>query len=1453
MEYQDLLYFLQHVGTDPSRLIFEDELTGIYNRRFLLNYFRYKIPWDSLESHPVSLLMMDLDHFKQVNDNYGHEAGDQVLIWVASLIKEVSGDEGLAIRYAGDEFIILMPQADKEEALQVAEQLIQRLHDEPVRLPEIDDQLPITMSIGVASAPGDAQTGKALIQKADTALYYAKKTGRDRLANAGQIALEDVFAKTALHQLDRATIAGRKAQLFSVAEALKKFSKRQSQFLIIEGASGMGKSEFLQTIRRNLAQTKICQITAHGTPQEGFRPYYLTSNILIEILNQRPDKGAGILDDLTPLEVNYLSHVLPHLGGPEEVSDQEDDKTQREQIFTTLVHFIPKALNSRPLILLLDDLHLSDEATLLLLRQLLLRGDIPLFICGTATDIRPGRVQVTPAPLERFFTAYQKELNIRRVALTPLTAKEIGSHFQGIFPQVKLPENFEEDLAQLTHGNPLFISEIQRKLVMDGKITLTGQQWVIEALEEGYLPRSLEEIVSQKIAALDEESRQLLDQASTIGENVSLSVLTGSSENRETAVLEFVDQAVAQGLISTDYQMNDDTIRFLSKRVLEITYGAINDDRKQELHERIGDYQETLYEQRLLPSAATLAYHFQLSANQEKARLYQESQQAHSNKIFNGEEARYYTGEKLEDTVPEDSPLDPASLPHLPGVIRALLTTVRNIKLYPPGSKAIVSSTGQLKETIDNILARNDRLTITIVGNTLAVNAEEIDVSEFKAVAETYIKFMNRLELKSIAFSQGLGEHELRAMVEALGRISKKMIDPRFWKRFSAEQRLLHIELRQVRYTTVAEPDEAAEDLEVAQETGRAAPVHDSARVLAADHGLDEQDINQIPQVLRCLLTATSNMKLYPPESTAISQGFEQLYQALRAVFARRPALTLARVGESLLVNGQKIDTADFKTMADGFLRFLESVRLRSVSFLKDTSVRELAIFIGAIGQNPPDALDSMFWRRFAREQQLAGILFDQRLYGILEEQVGAGTGQLESVEESVPDKDFQPEPFTPHPDGDLKSVIVSEPKEAVPLSEPVPLEVDAIGLTETSLESMATQLSDLLLKGDEKQSRQIITHLFRDFADQPSLLRTKVINVCDSLLEDPVFGSQPAIVELLTDPLLVILPEEEDPGLLREISALLSRTAANLIQFGDYQRAGRILTHLRKRQKQLQESSDEPALSSETLLIGELEPRTQMVLLEDLRSQEPTRLQKVAQLLSSLGPVAMPLLIEVVKREDNLRVRQIASHLLKESGPEAAKLLKRELVLEGSPRERVRILEVIDVVTQDLKTELADALGDENLRVRRAAFRLTERLNDARVTSLLLDYANHEDVKMAVVAIKSLGKLKPKGAVDVLVSVLESSKEPERLIACCRALGQIADPAAIEPLAKMVDLGRFLSLRKKRSSLVRATAASALAQIPDPQVAQVLAPYVEDRDPRIRQVAQARASKSTPSSPAED
>lgn len=119
MKYDELLNFLQHAGKDPSRLIFEDELTGIFNRRFLLNYFQYKIPWDALKDHPVSLIMMDLDFFKKINDTYGHPAGDQAPLYIATLLKEAAGEGALPIRYAGDEFMILLPDSENRTALQM--------------------------------------------------------------------------------------------------------------------------------------------------------------------------------------------------------------------------------------------------------------------------------------------------------------------------------------------------------------------------------------------------------------------------------------------------------------------------------------------------------------------------------------------------------------------------------------------------------------------------------------------------------------------------------------------------------------------------------------------------------------------------------------------------------------------------------------------------------------------------------------------------------------------------------------------------------------------------------------------------------------------------------------------------------------------------------------------------------------------------------------------------------------------------------------------------------------------------------------------------------------------------------------------------------------------------------------------------------------------------------------
>ena len=97
MQYEDLADFLQHVGKDPSRLIFEDELTGIHNRRFALSYLEHRVDWRGGEDFPLSLLSIDLDRFKEINDSHGHDAGDQLLTWVGGLLTSVAGDGGLPV------------------------------------------------------------------------------------------------------------------------------------------------------------------------------------------------------------------------------------------------------------------------------------------------------------------------------------------------------------------------------------------------------------------------------------------------------------------------------------------------------------------------------------------------------------------------------------------------------------------------------------------------------------------------------------------------------------------------------------------------------------------------------------------------------------------------------------------------------------------------------------------------------------------------------------------------------------------------------------------------------------------------------------------------------------------------------------------------------------------------------------------------------------------------------------------------------------------------------------------------------------------------------------------------------------------------------------------------------------------------------------------------------------
>jgi diguanylate cyclase (GGDEF)-like protein len=157
-----------------------DELTGLYNRRFLEEYARKLLAMARRKGQPLGIIMMDLDHFKEFNDVYGHEVGDRILRHFAKTATQAMREANLAARYGGEEFVVILPETDAQGCLRLGERI--RLAVERMVVPSgTEKPLPqVTVSLGIAVYPDHAQSLEELLQASDKALYESKRAGRNR-------------------------------------------------------------------------------------------------------------------------------------------------------------------------------------------------------------------------------------------------------------------------------------------------------------------------------------------------------------------------------------------------------------------------------------------------------------------------------------------------------------------------------------------------------------------------------------------------------------------------------------------------------------------------------------------------------------------------------------------------------------------------------------------------------------------------------------------------------------------------------------------------------------------------------------------------------------------------------------------------------------------------------------------------------------------------------------------------------------------------------------------------------------------------------------------------------------------------------------------------------------------------------------------------------------------------
>ncbi len=770
-------------------LLYTDELTKIYNRRYLKEVIPGHLVRAEEEEFSVVLYMIDMDKFKNINDSFGHAVGDSALQLFSKILYEESREKGDAIRYAGDEFVLVLSELDKKEARQLGLNIQKRLTDTPLKAK--GEEVILGCSMGISLFPKDGKTVKVLFEKADEALYVAKDRGRGTVVvfpDSGKLLVPSKLDSI----LDSPYVVGRDNVLQFMDTHLSKRGKT-SAFPVLLGGDGTGKTRLLAYARKRAQKKLDFTLFARGYPLWQTEVYGAVFSALGRLFEQDTSISNQVFAEL---EDKYKSILKPYLH-PWEIkeveSTEEDPRADSTTFFEALTQafLILRQIGDGAVIL--DDIDQIDQPSLQFFdsQSAQDQGGKLFFVCSIhSPDLLTGEEKLL------FVFDSMPEMtsrcSVQRFHLDPLKQEHIRELTGKLFDGKTMPAEAEKSLFDKSGGSPLFIMEAISLLLMKGKIEVVGDEWDLSLVKPDDIPNSLNEMLKERLLKMDKEAINVLKLASILGEKINMRQLAEMSQLNVPQVLDILVNA--QRALLIEESPNPDEFTFSHRLDRSVFYSLMSEEERRKYHSIAADIEQKFAPGALERVVGKLAYHFQSAGQLEQASQMFSTLRKQMSSVSISRGARKILQKKtLTSSMAREAALEEEDLAIAVDLARAFRTTLHNFRLYPKEHENVKNSVERFMELLGPFLTeKTEVLSISVTPQSVLFNGQPPPPTrEDKRLTSDLNDALSLFGLQGVLFLGGITKEEIMRFLEAFTRHPEDVVGQ--WDVLVNELDLAHI------------------------------------------------------------------------------------------------------------------------------------------------------------------------------------------------------------------------------------------------------------------------------------------------------------------------------------------------------------------------------------------------------------------------------------------------------------------------------------------------------------------------------------------------------------------------------------------------------------------------------------------------------------------------------------